>query len=248
MTEKIFSLPSIEVKKITKSPLVTKFIIQHLTPRLAIALGNTFRQLLITQVPGWGIFAVKFADKNKTIPTEWDILQGSKVLPSEIIFHLQELVFKDKGDLDKNQIHTLKINVDNSHGEQAYQVTGKDIQGELEIINPEVYLTTLEIGAQLKIELYCRYNWDSVSAKEQKSLLKEKERENVIFLPTDYCPVKTVSLKTADVGSSKKEEPLELVITTDGSISGSDSMLVIGKFLEQIVLEIQQKITSVEQN
>ena len=85
-----------------------------------------------------------------------------------------------------------------------------------------------------------------MSNKEQKSLLKEKERENVIFLPTDYCPVKTVSLKTADVGSSKKEESLELVITTDGSISGSDSILVIGKFLEQIMLEIQQKITSLE--
>ena len=65
MTKKIFSLPSIEIKKITKSPLVTKFIIQHLTPRLAIALGNTFRQLLMTQVPGWGIFAVRFASKDK---------------------------------------------------------------------------------------------------------------------------------------------------------------------------------------
>ena len=252
MTKKIFSLPSIEVKKITKSPLVTKFIIQHLTPRLAIALGNTFRQLLITQVPGWGVFAVRFASKDKetgkikVAASEWEVLQGSKILPSEIIFPLQELVFKDKGNLDKNQIHTLKINVDNSHGKQAYQVTGKDIQGVLEVINPEVHLTTLEVGAQLKIDLYCRYHWDSVSNKEQKSLLKEKERENVIFLPTDYCPVKTVSLKTADVGSSKKEEPLELVITTDGSISGSDSILVIGKFLEQIMLEIQQKITSLE--
>jgi DNA-directed RNA polymerase alpha subunit len=155
-----FSLPRIEVKKITESPLVTKFVIQHLTPRLAIVLGNTFRQLLLTQVPGWGIFAVKFADKNKTIASEFgETLHGSKILPSEIIFHLQELVFKDKDNLDKSQIHTLKINVDNSNGEHAYQVTGKDVQGELEVINPEkVYLTTLEVGAQLKIDLYCRYH------------------------------------------------------------------------------------------
>ena len=74
-----------------------------------------------------------------------------------MIFYLQDLVFKSKENLDKKQIYILKIDIDNSRGKQAYQVTGKDIQGELEIINPEVYLTTVEVGSRLKIVLYCRY-------------------------------------------------------------------------------------------
>jgi len=245
MVEKIFSLPALEVKRTAQSSQVTEFTFQPLTPKLADTLGNTLRRLLKTQVPGWGIFAVKFADKDKTIPTKWDTLQGSKLLPFNIIFNLQELVFKDKGNLDKKQVWILKIEIDNFQGNQAYQVTGKDIQGELEVITPEVYLTTMEVGSKLKIDLYCRYHWDSASDEEQSLLLNEKEKENVIFLPTDYCPVKTVSLKTTGITHEKQ---LELVITTNGSISGSDSLLATAKFLEQVMLNIQQEIISLGEN
>lgn len=172
-------------------------------------------------------------------------MQGSKFLPSYLIFHLQGLAFKGKDYLDKKQIYVLKINIDNSQNEQVYQVTGKDVQGELEVINPEVYLTTIESGSQLKIDLYCRYFWGSVKREEQKFLLTEQEKENVIFLPTDYCPVKTVGLNYDEknvISFYKEEKQLELVVTTDGSISGSDSLLTIGKFLEQIAFDIQQKI------
>jgi DNA-directed RNA polymerase alpha subunit len=52
MAEKIFSLPTLEVKKTVKSALVTEFIFRPLTTELAITLGNTLRRLLSDQVPG----------------------------------------------------------------------------------------------------------------------------------------------------------------------------------------------------
>lgn len=70
MIEKTSFLPALEVKKIVESPLVTKFIFQKLTPGLEITLGNTLRRLLKEHVPGWGIFAAKFADKDKTVASE----------------------------------------------------------------------------------------------------------------------------------------------------------------------------------
>jgi len=243
-----------EVKKTEQSSRTAQFTFQHLGLGLAVTLGNTFRRLL-SEVPGWAIFAVRISDKEKTIASEFEKLKGVTEIPLYLIFNLKELTFqfpqKNSSLSEKKTgslIYTLQINIDNSQSKESYVVTGKDVRGELKVINPEVYLATVEEGCQLKIDLYCRYHWGSHTAREQNSLLSKKE-EKVIFLPTDYCPVKTVGWKEEEpiiVSKDKQEEKMTLTITTNGSLSPQDSFLMVTKFLEQIMINIQHQLTTSE--
>jgi DNA-directed RNA polymerase subunit alpha len=151
-------------ENISSFPSTTKeFTFEHLDLGLAAALGNAFRRLLLTRVPGWAIFAVKISDKEKTIASEFEKLKGVTEIPLYLIFNLKKLVFQSpQKDLQEKGANSptfsLQINIDNSQSKESYVVTGKDIQGELKVINPEVYLATLEEGSQLKIDLHCRYH------------------------------------------------------------------------------------------
>ncbi|KLL03411.1 MAG: DNA-directed RNA polymerase subunit alpha [Mycoplasmataceae bacterium CE_OT135] len=271
MNKELFPLPAMEIKKTIKSPLTTEFVFEHLETGLAATWGNAFRRLLLTRVPGWAIFAVKISDKEKTITNEIAKLEGVKEIPIYLNFHLKKLVFQSASEdsLRQGKIHTLQINVDNSRSKEEYIVTGKDIQGELTVLNPETYLATVAPASQLKITLYCCYHYVSRSAKEQKSFffpgnkkedegnasdgkddnregIQLKNEENLIFLDSDYCPVKTVSwqVEPVVVDLDKQEERLKLTITTSGSVSAHNSLLMVIEFLEQSMINIQQLIAS----
>jgi DNA-directed RNA polymerase alpha subunit len=68
----------------------------------------------------------------------------------------------------------------------------------------------------------------------------------VIFLPSDYCPIKIVSWKVEPVivNLNKQEERLSLIVTTNGSISAQDGLLEVANFLEQVMIETQQQFTT----
>ncbi|RHZ37626.1 hypothetical protein [endosymbiont GvMRE of Glomus versiforme] len=256
MNQELFPLPVMEIKKTTKNPLTTEFVFKHLEINLAATWGNTFRRLG-NQVPGWAIFAVKISDKEKTIASEFGgeaILKGVKEIPSYLILNLMQLVFQSpKKDFSRlGEICTLQINIDNSQSKESYTVTGKDIKGDLKVINPEIYLATVEEHSELKIILHCRYYRGFLKKKEQEYLLSElSDKEKVIFLSSNYCPVKTVGWKTGwraeppvIVDLNNQEEKLILTITTNGSISAQDSLLMMINFLEKSMLNIRQLITS----
>jgi DNA-directed RNA polymerase alpha subunit len=52
MNKNISSPPSMEIKKAEQSSLTKEFTFEHLDLGLTVALGNTFRRLLLTRVPG----------------------------------------------------------------------------------------------------------------------------------------------------------------------------------------------------
>ena len=242
-------LPSsvVKIQKIVQSPLTSQFVFEHLESGLAVSWGNFFRRILLTQVPGWAIFALKISDQEKTIASEFEKLKGVSEIPLYLILNLKKLVFQaKKPSASQEKIVTLELNVDNSGSQENYLVTGQDLQGDLNLVNPTTHLATLEAKSQLKITLYCRYYWGSTLAKEQKNLLLPKEKK-VIFLPSDYCPVKNVSWKVDNVVVSldKEEEKLTLGITTDGSITPEESLLKVIDFLDDSLVNFRQLITQV---
>ena len=242
-----------EIKKIDQSSRTTMFIFEHLDSGLAATLGNTFRRILLTQVPGLAVFAVKMSDGEKTIACEVgneNKLKGIREIPIYLIFHLKKLVFQflQKEIPQPEKVYVLQINIDNSKSEKEYIVTGQDIKGELTIANPETYLATVAPASQLKISWYCRYYYAFRPAndKEQKALLSQEK--DLIFLDSDYCPVKEVSWKVEQVvvDLNKQEERLILTITTNGSISTWDSLLTAASFLEQKMADVKQQLVTKE--
>ncbi|CAH1762393.1 9328_t:CDS:2 [Entrophospora sp. SA101] len=186
------------IKKICASP---DFQVETLIDKTALAFNGCRPR----KTPP--IFAVKISDKGKTITNEIANLEGVKEIPIYLIFHLKKLVFQPPQEDFSRQgkVCILQINIDNSQGKEEYVVTGKDVKGELNVLNPETYLATVAPASQLKITLYCRYYYAFQSAKEQKTFFQTnnsddenniqiKNENNLIFLDSDYCPVKTYIL------------------------------------------------------
>ena len=113
------------------------------------------------------------------------------------------------------------------------EVTAGDIEvdGEVEILNPELHIATLGPDAKLNMELTLSHGRGYVSADKNKAM-----RPNVIgVIPVDsiYTPVYKVNytVESTRVGTSSDFDKLTLETWTDGTISARDAVSLGAKIL-----------------
>jgi DNA-directed RNA polymerase subunit alpha len=215
------------------------FVFINLPNEFAITLGNYLRRILLSYINGIAILGVKIGNGKEQIKSEFVPLEGLVETPPYLILNLKNLILKSKKEFDEEVIK-LNINI-NNNSDNDYKVTGKDvksIEGIVEILNPEIYLGTVSPNSILNIELYCRSYWGFKKENDQKSLINE---EGLIFIDSNYNPVKNVSFKVnlVVVDLDKQEEQLILDIKTDGSITPKQALvnaLEVSKEINQLLL------------
>ena len=113
------------------------------------------------------------------------------------------------------------------------EVTAGDIKsdGEVEVLNPELHLATLDVGATLSMEIALSHGRGSVDAEHNKAL-----RPNVIgVIPIDsiYTPVYKVNytVESTRVGASSDYDKLTLEAWTDSTITARDAVSLGAKIL-----------------
>lgn len=236
-------IPNLIITEEKKSEYSTKFTFEYLSHQIAVVTGNSLRQILLNYISSWAIFAVHIKNQEKDAKTEYEKLAGIKETIPYLILNLKNLLFfPEKNKADREEIQILKIKIDNSKSNEEYQVTGKDIQeksSKLKVINSEIYLTTVSPNSKLEIDLYCRYHWGYHSDRRQKSSLLEKvNKENLIFLDTDYSPVEKVAINNEEVFTTSldsEEEKLSLTITTNGTINPQEVLQEALKIWKEFV-------------
>ena len=112
-------------------------------------------------------------------------------------------------------------------------MTAGDIKsdGEVEVLNPELHLATLDVGATLSMEITLSHGRGYVSADRNKAL-----RPNVIgVIPIDsiYTPVYKVNytVESTRVGASSDYDKLTLEVWTDTTITARDAVSLGAKIL-----------------
>ena len=112
-------------------------------------------------------------------------------------------------------------------------VTAKDIvtDPEIEILNPEMYICTLDDGANLDMELTVAKGRGYVVAGHLKDLSKP-----IGYIPIDaiFTPVKAASyaVENARVGQSLDYDKLTIKVKTDGSLSAKDVLSLAARAIE----------------
>ena len=113
------------------------------------------------------------------------------------------------------------------------EVTAGDIKsdGEVEVLNPELHLATLDVGATLSMEITLSHGRGYVSADRNKA-----QRPGVIgVIPIDsiYTPVYKVNytVENTRVGSMSDFDKLTLEVWTDSTISARDAVSLGAKIL-----------------
>jgi len=198
-----------------------KFSLQPLERGYGVTLGNSLRRVLISSLPGAAIVAVKFSH----VLHEFSTIQGVVEDTAEIILNLKQVRLKL---LNKKP---TKIDLSFS-GEGEFKAS--DIQkqsAEIEILNPDLHIATLNKSAKFDLELRIGRGRGFITAGENKS---PEYTLGTIPIDSIYTPIRNVKydIENVRIGDKNDFEKLTLEIWTDGSIAPDDALTQSAKILK----------------
>lgn len=200
-----------------------KFVVEPLERGYGITLGNALRRVLLSALPGMAVVGINI----EGISHEFSTIKGVKEDVADIILNLKGLNLKANYS-DKELKKVLKI--------ERYTpgiVTAADIEQdpEIEILNPDLYICTLDEGAKLNMELYVAQGRGYVVAENNKDA---SQPIGYIAIDSIFTPVKAASysVTTTRVGQSIDYDKLTLEVKTDGSLSARDVLSLAAKAIE----------------
>ncbi len=209
------------------------FILQPLERGFGVTIGNSFRRVLLSSLPGLAITAVKI----NGVDHEYSSIEGVKEDVYEIILNLKQVRFK--------QVEQSGGVINLSKSESG-RLTAADIgeaTADFEVLNPELLIATLSDDVQVDMELRIGRGRGYVPAEE----MTEDFEDDVALMPIDaiFTPIKSVNfdVENVRVGQRTDYEKLVLNVTTDGSLNAKEALTIAGKILkEHIEKFITEKI------
>ena len=211
--------PRITPVELTEDGTYGKFVMEPLERGYAMTLGNSMRRVLLSTLPGVAITNVKIDG----VVHEFSTIPGVKEDVTEIVLNLKGLIAKLHADAAK------KIYIE---AEGPCVVTAANIKAdfEVEILNPDMYIATLDAGAKLNMEMTLDKGRGYVSAEQNKPA------QNVIgVIPIDsiYTPVLKANFNVDNtrVGNIVDKNKLTLEVWTDGSIGANEAVSLSAKIL-----------------
>jgi DNA-directed RNA polymerase subunit alpha len=205
------SIKCLKSEKIQSGACYGQFVINSLRPGQGITIGNQLRRVLLSDLGGLAISAVRIAG----ITHEFSTIPGVREDILEILLNLKGIVFKTK---TKNiQFGRLKV-----QGPSVITADLIQLPSDLEIVNPNHYIATISTSNILEIEFKFEYGTGYRLSAQSFS----DEADNYIELDTIFMPVQKVDFKIENVydTSNNISERLLLDIWTNGSLSPNDAL------------------------
>ncbi len=196
-----------------------KFVIGPLERGYGVTLGNSLRRVLLSSLEGAAITSMRISDTLH----EFSNIPGVREDVLQVMLQVKQI----RINMHEGDVSHMHLDVS---GEGV--VTAADIQttAEIEIVNPELYLFTVDDPkTQLSIDFTIERGRGYLPSDERVGDLPIGE------LPVDaiFSPVKRVNFDVgnARVGQSTNYDRLELEIWTDGTTSPEKSLAFAGKIL-----------------
>ncbi len=204
-----------------------KYVIEPLERGFGTTLGNALRRVMLSSLPGTAATSIKIAG----VQHEFSTIPGVKEDVTEIVLNVKSLLTKLNGEGVKNGFEGVKTVYIEATG--PCEVTAGDIKSDadVEVLNPELHLATLDVGATLSMEITLNYGRGYVSADRNKA-----QRPGVIgVIPIDsiYTPVYKVNytVENTRVGTLNDFDKLTLEVWTDSTITARDAVSLGARIL-----------------
>lgn len=203
------------------TPLYGKFVASPLERGFGITIGNAMRRILLSSLQGAAVTKVKL----EGVQHEFSTLPGVKEDVTDILLNLKELRLR----LLTGSKATLQIDV-----KGAREIKGKDLQipSEVEVLNPDLHIATLNDDGKLKGTLLVTMGKGYVPAEANKAA-----EDPIGMIPMDavYSPVRRVhyNVTNARVGQRTDYDKLTMELWTDGSVKPNDALGLAAKILKE---------------
>ncbi len=210
-------------------PNYAKFVIEPLERGFGITLGNCLRRVLLSSLPGSAIVGIMIDG----VKHEFSTIKGVKEDVSEIVLNIKGVALKNNV-ADKTVKKSLRLCKSG-----AGVVTARDIDmdPEIEILNPDHYICTLDADGHIDMELAIGRGRGYVAA----NVNKEKELGRPIgFIHVDsiFTPVKKVnySVENTRVGQSIDFDKLTLEVWTNGTWTAREIISLAAKTIQDHIM------------
>ena len=204
-------------------------VVEPLERGFGITLGNALRRVLLGSLPGAAVVGIKI----EGVQHEFSTIPGVKEDVTEIILNLKCLALKSANtDSSFRKIINIK-----KQGPCVVYAKDIDTDAEVEVLNPDLYICTIDEGAVLDAELHVGRGRGYVSAEKNKEVNRELKLSYPIgYIPIDsiFTPVKKVSynVESARVGQNINFDKLVLDVETNGAFSAVEIVSLAAKVLD----------------
>jgi DNA-directed RNA polymerase subunit alpha len=202
-------------------PTYGRFVVKPLEKGYGVTLGNSLRRVLLSSLTGAAVVAVRF----EGVDHEFSYINGVSEDVTDIILNIKQVNLRYLGD--KNTVISLK-----AQGPRVVTAADIDTKGDVEILNPDQVICTLNEEASINFEMIVRYGRGYVAADTTT-----KESLPVGFLPIDaiFAPVRRVAYNVSDarVGQDTDYDKLSLEVWTNGAVRPDDAVAYAAKILKE---------------
>jgi len=229
--------PKITTGEVTDNERHGIFIIEPLGRGYGTTLGNSLRRILLSSLPGTAVTSVKIDG----VLHEFSTIPGVVEDTTDIILNLKGLLVKLHSEGPK------KVRLEVS-GEKAVTAADITLPSDVEVLNPELHIATLNKGAALSMEITLDKGRGYVSAERNKG------NTNIIgVIPVDsiFTPARKVSytVEHTRVGQVTDYDRLVLDVVTDGTLNPVEAVSLAAKILSEhlsLFVNLDQKVSSTE--
>ena len=214
---------NITATEISENESEATLVVEPLVRGYGITLGNSLRRVLLSSLPGYAITSVKIDG----VLHEFTTIPGVKEDVTEIVLNLKNVILKIHGDGPK----TIYID---ANGDDEITAGSIKTDSEVEILNPELHIATLNSDAHVSMELTCDKGRGYVSAERNKQMMQSVVI-GVIAIDSIYTPVLKVNytVENTRVGQITDYDKLTLEVWTNGTINAMEAVSLGAKILNE---------------
>lgn len=221
-----FEKPRIEIVEISEDKKYGRFVVEPLERGYGTTLGNSLRRIMLSSLPGTAVSHIKIDG----VVHEFSAIPGVKEDVTEIVMNIKSLSVKNSSD----NLNETKMMYIDAQGEGV--VTAADIKcdSDLEIINKDQVIATLNGGADCKlyIEMTVVNGRGYVSSDKNK---REEMAIDVIPIDSIFTPIERVNIaiENTRVGQITDFDKLTLDVYTNGTLEPDEAVSLAAKVMSE---------------
>ncbi|MEQ1648366.1 MAG: DNA-directed RNA polymerase subunit alpha [Hyphomicrobiaceae bacterium] len=195
-------------------------IAEPLERGFGMTLGNALRRVLMSSLQGAAVTSVQIDG----VLHEFSSIPGVREDVTNIVLNIKEIGLRIHSDGVKRMV--LK-----KEGPGVVKAGDIEASSEVEILNPDHVICTLDQGASIRMEFTAAMGKGYVAADRNRP-----DDAPIGLIPVDslYSPVKRVSYRIENTreGQILNYDKLIMTVETDGSISAEDSVALAARILQ----------------
>ncbi len=204
-----------------------------------LTLGNALRRILLSSLQGAAVTAIQI----EGVLHEFSSVPGVREDVTDIVLNVKNIGLRMQGDHSKR----LRLKATGPCTVTAGMI---ETTGDIEVMNPDLALCTLDHGAKIVMEMTVQTGKGYVAATQNRP-----EDAPIGLIPVDalFSPVRKVAYKVENtrVGQVTDYDKLSMQVETNGALSPDDAVALAARILQdqlQLFINFEEPQTAVSED